>query len=353
MKKCKLCGNEVSGKQKSFCCGEHREKYHRDHYYRGERYRLLREGKLGERYNTCAICGWKAKSLMTHLSKVHEISKPDYCKTYDKTDDDVVLKEIRQMWGDKLKGKDNPAFNHGGKYSPYSKNFVKYEGLSDDDVEKQIKKLQKKMAKSLKTNDNMSSQAGYWMKQGLSEDDAKRKVIERQRTFTLEKCIEKYGGEEGKKRWKDRQKKWQDNLKSKSPEEKERINRAKMAFNGYSKISQVLFKSIYKKVANDFTGIFFATLKNGRIDNTGKNNEYMLQIDGQYFFLDFLVEDSNKIIEFDGDYWHGDARGNQERDRIRDNKILSAGYDLLHITEREYKNDPKLVEEKCINFIYG
>lgn len=28
------------------------------------------------------------------------------------------------------------------------------------------------------------------------------------------------------------------------------------------------------------------------------------------YFLDFYVEDNNKVIEFDGDYWHGEKRGN-------------------------------------------
>ena len=27
------------------------------------------------------------------------------------------------------------------------------------------------------------------------------------------------------------------------------------------------------------------------------------------FFLDFYVKDNNKVIEFDGDYWHGEKRG--------------------------------------------
>ena len=28
------------------------------------------------------------------------------------------------------------------------------------------------------------------------------------------------------------------------------------------------------------------------------------------YFLDFYIEDNNKVIEFDGDYWHGEKRGN-------------------------------------------
>jgi len=27
---------------------------------------------------------------------------------------------------------------------------------------------------------------------------------------------------------------------------------------------------------------------------------------GSKFFLDFYIKDNNKVIEFDGDYWHGE-----------------------------------------------
>jgi ribonucleoside-diphosphate reductase alpha chain len=41
--------------------------------------------------------------------------------------------------------------------------------------------------------------------------------------------------------------------------------------------------------------------------------------------LDFIDLSSNRIIEFDGDYWHCEARGNVSRDRIRDEILTKNG----------------------------
>jgi len=52
-----------------------------------------------------------------------------------------------------------------------------------------------------------TTQIGYWMKKGYSEEESKLKIKERQKTFTLEKCIEKYGKEEGTNRYNERNRK--------------------------------------------------------------------------------------------------------------------------------------------------
>lgn len=52
----------------------------------------------------------------------------------------------------------------------------------------------------------------YWLDKGFSEEDAIKIVSERQSTFSLDKCVEKYGEEEGRRRWQDRQDKWQETL---------------------------------------------------------------------------------------------------------------------------------------------
>lgn len=67
----------------------------------------------------------------------------------------------------------------------------------------------------------------YFIDKGLSEDEAKIALKERQATFSLEKCIEKYSEIEGIKRWKERQIKWQNTLNSKPIEEKLELNKKK------------------------------------------------------------------------------------------------------------------------------
>ena len=76
----------------------------------------------------------------------------------------------------------------------------------------------------------------YW-----DEEEARKILAERQCTFSLQTCIDKYGKEEGTKIFNERQEKWQNTLSSKPFEELERIKKAKMLNGrGYSKISQKL-----------------------------------------------------------------------------------------------------------------
>ena len=53
--------------------------------------------------------------------------------------------------------------------------------------------------------ENSPRRIEYWIKRGLSEEDAKKEVSTVQSTFSLEKCICRYGNENGTRIWKDRQ----------------------------------------------------------------------------------------------------------------------------------------------------
>ncbi len=337
---CVQCGKELIGKHHNikFCSKECRD------IYLLNKHNQTFENK---EHCICAICGWKAESLLVHINNVHKISLLQYQEKHNKTLDDVITKSCRKKWGDKLKGKNNPAYGHNGKYSPYSKNFIGYNDLTDNEKNIKIQKLHKKQSESSILNQNNPNQIGYWIKQGYTESEAREKVSNRQSTFSKEKCIERYGDIEGKHVWKERQEKWQKVLKSKAPEEIERINRAKMDFKGYSKISQKLFWEIYNQIKNKYKKIYFAEL------GSKKNNEYMLLTDDKKcIFFDFYIKDINKVIEFDGDYWHGKKRGNQKRDEIRNEKIINKGIQVYHVLERDYKNNQNNVVKECLNFIW-
>lgn len=244
----------------------------------------------------------------------------------------------------------NPYYKHDSSLSPFSKKFNGYKNLSDNEIEKRIA-----AATQFDRKNRNQSQIGYWIKKGYSEPEAKRKVSESQATFTLKKCIEKYGKEKGFKRWKERQEKWQKTLNSKPKEEIERINRAKMLNGrGYSKISQKLFDEIFDEIGLEFKEIFYATKNNKEI----KDNfyEYMV-IDpnrNKSYFLDFYVKDNNKIIEFDGDYWHGKKRGNQERDKVREENLKKLGFtNIFHVKECDYLQNPEKVVKECVQYIRG
>ena len=72
--------------------------------------------------------------------------------------------------------------------------------MTNEEKEQQIREY-----RQTDRDDRNTNQIKYWVNKGYSEDEAKQKVSERQRTFTLEKCIEKYGEVEGVKRFEKRQ----------------------------------------------------------------------------------------------------------------------------------------------------
>jgi|694.fasta_scaffold05385_17 hypothetical protein len=114
-----------------------------------------------------------------------------------------------------------------------------------------------------------------------------------------------------------------------------------VSFNGYSKISQQLFWSIYEKFNGDVSDMYFAEL----------NDEYVIYTHEEWsrvIKLDFKF--GNKIIEFDGDYWHSKPE-QIEKDKLRNEFLLSKGYELLRIKEGEFRKTPLLITEKCLKFI--
>jgi hypothetical protein len=56
--------------------------------------------------------------------------------------------------------------------------------------------------------DKRTTNKEYWMKKGFTIEESKQKVSQRQRTFSLDICISKYGEKDGKKIHKKRQIDW-------------------------------------------------------------------------------------------------------------------------------------------------
>jgi G:T-mismatch repair DNA endonuclease (very short patch repair protein) len=198
----------------------------------------------------------------------------------------------------------------------------------------------------------------YYLKMGYSDEDAKNLLSERQKTFSLDICIQKHGKEKGRKIWEDRQKKWLDNLNSKSEEEKIEINRKKLFNNsGYSKISQNLFWSIYEFYKKN--NIKFEELNSEVIRYDKKNKKHY-----RYDYVDFTLK---KCIEFNGDYWHCNPSKynenyihtimNKSAKEIWDNDekkirwMNEHSYQVLTIWESEYRKNPEQTLEKCLNFL--
>jgi hypothetical protein len=248
-------------------------------------------------------------------------------------------------------------------------------GYSEEDAKKKISEHQKNVSKNVNYNKILQpTKIEYYINKGFSESESKEKLKERQSTFTLQKCINKYGNIDGVDVWTKRQEKWQKTLKSKSKDEIELINKKKgvtkeqmiskyglektidilkkrcFHFKGYSNISKELFEKIEKIINKK---CFYA------------ENEYCIKNENKIMFADFLCE--NKIIEFNGTVFHADPRIFKETDRpnpfnkltskmIWENdkkrlEILKQNYDILIIWEIDYLNDKEKIVKECLNFL--
>ena len=304
---------------------------------------------------TCRICGEQCKRIYgKHLKFKHNNMKTDeYKKIYpgapimalsdrDKTTINsgkhMKDEKYKKMFSDMFKGEKNP--NHKSRTtederksrSPFSKKFIKYTNIKN--VDEHISNFAKLAIKDRVSDTTIK----YYLDKGHSLDNSEKLLKERQTTFSLEKCIEKYGYDEGYKKWTDRQEKWLNNY--------QKVN--------YSKISQEMFISIYKELMNVgfFDKVYFAKLdKNDNIHESNNNYEYRLKLNKSYILPDFFIPSLNLVLEFDGTYYHRDTTENKEREKTRDNNIINSGYKVLHISEKEYNDNKELTILKVVNYI--
>ena len=274
------------------------------------------------------------------------------CKDYKEKYGNFRSPKYLQCQSERIKGNKNPGFNHGGSLSPFSETFyIERRGMTLEEAKAAVKYMYDTKKRIVSTNC-----VEYWTRRGFTEDDAKQKVKERQAVGSLANFQKRHGEEEGLQKWKDRQIKWQNTMKSKPLDERIRINKAKMGNRSYSKVSQVLFVSIYEKVKNIYSDCKFAIMKkDGRLEDNGINDEYVVDINGSIKLLDFYIPSIKKCIEFDGDFYHSEKfrKGNIQRDALREQEIITAITDIqiLHINEHEYKKDPIATINKCVEFI--
>jgi hypothetical protein len=353
---CKICNNKFETKHLSnrFCSNECRKinlkNICKKHLNKKRENNIL--GQEGLDYIICKWCNQKVKRIYgkhikhNHPNKtskdyVQEFpTKPLYCLTdkhnTSKNSGKHMKQEKYRIWAAKrMRGEKNINSKYKTdektrkQRSPFSKEFYKKRNLSEDDLHIFVKNALK--------NRICDNTLEYYLKQNFSEEDAKIMLKNRQTTFSLEKCIKKYGEEKGLSIWKDRQEKWLKNYKK----------------TNFSKISQKLFCEIFQKIKNDFNEIYFAILNDDKqIDLTGNNYEYILKLNDKVIKPDFFIKDNNKIIEFDGIYWHKTDIVNKKREVERDKKLYHSGYKVYHVREDDYYKNPIKTIEKCINFIY-
>ena len=225
-------------------------------------------------------------------------------------------------------------------------------GYTEDEGKNKISELQSKLNKRVLKRKSPKT-IDYWVNNGFSENEAREKISEIQSTFSLEKCIEKYGETDGYKRWKQRQEKWQ-----KSLHENGNLH------IGYSAVSQELFNEILKHYPEEERDYVFYGSKNKEYSIKNKENNY-------YYAYDFTDLNRRKIIEFNGDIYHANpmlykptdrpnpyhldktAQDLWKMDEKKSNLAKDNGFSVLTIWEYDYTKNKDRIIKDCLCFIYG
>jgi G:T-mismatch repair DNA endonuclease (very short patch repair protein) len=170
----------------------------------------------------------------------------------------------------------------------------------------------------------------YWLKQGYAIDQARQKVREVQTTNGLTYYTKKYG------------------------------NQGVELFN--SRINQWLNADGNKKMIQNRSKISLELFEQLGVGDYGINEK---TVRGQQKVHRVDYVHSKKIIEFYGDYWHGNPAVYPDNAMIRKKKIIDVwmhderkikdleanGYTVLVIWESEFKKYPVEVLQKCKDFI--
>ena len=133
-----------------------------------------------------------------------------------------------------------------------------------------------------------------------------------------------------------------DGLKKYSVDAEARVLRLQnLKSKKYSNISQELFWLVYEKLNDEMKSkCYFKEL----------NDEYYIRDveNGIFCFADFKC--GNKIIEYDGKYWH---KKNNNKDNTRNGIYEKQGYDILIINEDDYRRgkNPKETITRCLEFL--
>lgn len=294
-------------------------------------------------YVKCPICGLKSVQLNgPHFVYIHKMSFNEFKRLFPNqkiTADNYI--------NNTLKGDNNPNSKVNASEekrkanSPFAKEFYESRGISLEKRDKFIKDVNKKTLKNTRID--------YYLSKGYSYEEAEKLRSERQRTFTLEKCIDKYGKEEGTRIWQDRQDKWKAKV----------YNENTCISHSYSEIAMDLITNILNDLDNNIINENFMY---------GKNEKFLWDKKRcKCYKYDLTNIKTKRIIEFNGDFWHMNpikyasddinsiygikAKDKWNLDRLKIETAKSYGYEVLVIWENDYRENHDEIIKICKEFI--
>jgi len=297
------------------------------------------QGTEGIDYIVCPLCNLRTRQFNPRHAQMHGFASIN--EMQKSLNLPLVTCEKKK---EKSQGENNPGYQHSGKLSPMSKNYIHgynkewHNNLINDN-----------RARNLEQPELFKTNIAYWLKHANGDEELAHELYMKFQIRNLVWFVDRYGKEEGTIRYKNRINKWQETLFNKSQEEKDIINKKKSSIGGRSKGEIELYNELRKIIP----GIYDRLILERDVDEF------------QYYWYDMYFE--NKIIEYHGTYWHADPRKyditfinshnkltyteihNRDNDKLR--IAESQGFKILVVWEQDFKLNKNKVIHKCIQFL--
>ena len=260
----------------------------------------------------------------------------------------------------------------GCTMSPSEVSFWTFRGWSEEYARNKIKEFTQNSAILWNKNIKESEPQRYYEAQvmrpeyyikrlGCSYEEALEHVrkLQKTRVCSLENYINRYGEEEGTRRFKERQENWQKTLKSK-PDYDDIVARKSCGL--FSPVSQELFDKIIEKMEKLYPGFADET----HVHYATRDKEfYMRTYSGDGVLYDFVISKLKYNLEFNGEHVHPtpEVDNNVElqktwrtpygdtyeichqKDMLKKQLIESKGFQQDIVWFKEYKSNP----DACVN----
>lgn len=327
---CEQCGNLFIGLPRATCCSETCRA--------NRRLKHKNAGVAGHDYIECPIC----KSHVKQITKKH-------AQTHGYTDavhmqqalglSSITCEAVKELY----KGENNPGFDHGGRLSKLSKNFI-----HGYDAEWHAEFLKNNAAVRQEHPEKFINNVSYWINAANGDVALGTEQYRKFQTRDLEFFVNRYGAEEGAKRHREKTQKWLKTLSEKPQEEIDRINSLKAASIGNRSTAEKEIEAVL--IANGFDVEIQKLIKRD---------------DGGWFSYDICV--NNKILEYNGDYWHCNpakydgsffntrvnksAKDIWAKDAAKTTLAEASGFKIMTVWESDYLANKDAVINRCIEFL--
>lgn len=276
------------------------------------------------------MCGYRAPDIKRHINTVHSLSTKQFT---EQTGQSVFTSETRKRSdSERMKGDKNPAAAHGGRLSPWSKNFKNgYDEVAHAEN-------RRRTSERLKETPSVFQRAFY-----ASDADYKKA-----QTRNLDWFVEKYGEEEGRIRHRAKTETWLQTMASKPEAERLRINSLKFNVHGPVSKGETQLTNALKEIIPEIETQF-----------------HLINSKDRWYVYDIRFK--NRLIEFDGDFWHMNpeqfdanyvhpvsklkASDKWAIDSRKTSRAIEAGFELHRVWESHYNKDKEQVIQECINFL--